>query len=110
MADKKFQMKQKTGANTYDNLYPVPATHGSTHSSNGSDPLPSGAVGTNQLASGVVTKEKIANGAVTNEKTDFSAGFSPAGRIILTSGVHYFSNISSLPSDAVTGQIALVKV
>lgn len=38
------------------------------------------------------------------------ANFTPTGPIILQSGVHYFSRVEDLPSDAVVGQIAFVKV
>lgn len=38
------------------------------------------------------------------------SNFTPTGPIVLTSGVHYFASINDLPSDAVVGQLAFVKV
>lgn len=57
-------------------------------------------IGTSQLEAG----------AVTDAKTDFSAGFSPAGRIVLTKNVHYFDTAEDLPSTAVEGQLAFVRI
>ena len=61
-----------------------------------------------QLIDGSVTTSKLADGAVTNEKTDFSAGFSPAGPIRLTKGVHYFDSEAELPETLEEGRIYFV--
>ena len=72
--------------------------------------IAAGAVTTAKLATGAVTAEKIATGAVTNEKTDFSGGFSPAGPIRLTKGVHYFDSEEDIPAGTDAGRLYLVKV
>ena len=72
--------------------------------------IAAGAVTTAKLATGAVTAAKIATGAVTNEKTDFSAGFSPAGPIRLTKGVHYFDSEEDIPAGTDQGRLYLVKV
>ena len=72
--------------------------------------IAAGAVTTAKLATGAVTAAKIATGAVTNEKTDFSAGFSPAGPIRLTKGVHYFDSEEDIPAGTDEGRLYLVKV
>lgn len=61
-----------------------------------------------QLIDGSVTTSKLADGAVTNEKTDFSAGFSPAGPIRLTKGIHYFDSEAELPDALEEGRIYFV--
>ena len=61
-----------------------------------------------QLIDGSVTTSKLADGAVTNGKTDFSAGFSPAGPIRLTKGVHYFDSEAELPDALEEGRIYFV--
>ena len=71
--------------------------------------IAAGAVTAEKLA-GAVSSAKIATGAVTNEKTDFSAGFSPAGPIRLTKGVHYFDREEDLPAGTDQGRLYLVKV
>lgn len=72
--------------------------------------IASGAVTAEKIATGAVTAAKIATGAVTNEKTDFSAGFSPAGPIRLTKGVHYFDSEEDIPAGTDEGRLYLVKV
>lgn len=72
--------------------------------------IASGAVTAEKLATGAVSSSKIATGAVTNEKTDFSAGFSPAGPIRLTKGVHYFDREEDIPAGTDEGRLYLVKV
>lgn len=72
--------------------------------------LGTGAVSSAKIATGAVSTAKIATGAVTNEKTDFSAGFSPAGPIRLTKGVHYFDSEEDLPAGTDQGRLYLVKV
>ena len=72
--------------------------------------IAAGAVTAEKLATGAVSTAKIATGAVTNEKTDFSAGFSPAGPIRLTKGVHYFDSEEDLPAGTDQGRLYLVKV
>lgn len=72
--------------------------------------IAAGAVDTTELADEAVTTAKIDDGAVTDAKTDFSAGLAPAGPLVLTSDVHYFASAGDLPNDAVTGQLAFVKV
>ena len=72
--------------------------------------IAAGAVTTAKLATGAVTAAKIATGAVTNEKTDFSGGFSPAGPIPLTKGVHYFDSVEDIPAGTDEGRLYLVKV
>ena len=72
--------------------------------------IAAGAVTAEKLATGAVSTAKIATGAVTNEKTDFSAGFSPAGPIRLTKGVHYFDREEDLPAGTDQGRLYLVKV
>lgn len=72
--------------------------------------IAAGAVTTAKLATGAVTEAKIATGAVTNEKTDFSGGFSPAGPIRLTKGVHYFDSVEDIPAGTDEGRLYLVKV
>ena len=72
--------------------------------------LATGAVSSAKIATGAVGTAKIATGAVTNEKTDFSAGFSPAGPIRLTKGVHYFDREEDLPAVTDQGRLYLVKV
>ena len=72
--------------------------------------IAAGAVTTAKLATGAVTAAKIATGAVTNEKTDFSGGFSPAGPIRLTKGVHYFDSEEDIPAGTDQGRIYFVKV
>ena len=72
--------------------------------------IAAGAVTTAKLATGAVTAAKIATGAVTDEKTDFSAGFSPAGPIRLTKGVHYFDSEEDIPAGTDEGRLYLVKV
>lgn len=72
--------------------------------------IAAGAVTAEKLATGAVTAAKIATGAVTNEKTDFSAGFSPAGPIRLTKGVHYFDSEEDIPAGTDEGRLYLVKV
>lgn len=72
--------------------------------------IAAGAVTTAKLATGAVTAAKIATGAVTNEKTDFSGGFSPAGPIRLTKGVHYFDSVEDIPAGTDQGRLYLVKV
>lgn len=72
--------------------------------------IAAGAVTAEKLATGAVSTAKIATGAVTNEKTDFSAGFSPAGPIRLTKGVHYFDREEDLPAVTDQGRLYLVKV
>lgn len=72
--------------------------------------IAAGAVTAEKLATGAVSSAKIATGAVTNEKTDFSAGFSPAGPIRLTKGVHYFDREEDLPAVTDQGRLYLVKV
>ena len=72
--------------------------------------IAAGAVTTAKLATGAVTAAKIATGAVTNEKTDFSAGFSPAGPIRLTKGVHYFDSEEDIPAGTDEGRLYFVKV
>ena len=72
--------------------------------------IAAGAVTTAKLATGAVTSAKIATGAVTNEKTDFSGGFSPAGPIRLTKGVHYFDSEEDIPAGTDEGRLYLVKV
>ena len=72
--------------------------------------IAAGAVTTAKLATGAVTAAKIATGAVTNEKTDFSGGFSPAGPIRLTKGVHYFDSKEDIPAGTDEGRLYLVKV
>ena len=72
--------------------------------------IAAGAVTTAKLATGAVTAAKIATGAVTNEKTDFSGGFSPAGPIRLTKGVHYFDSEEDIPAGTDEGRLYLVKV
>ena len=72
--------------------------------------IAAGAVTTAKLATGAVTAAKIAKGAVTNEKTDFSGGFSPAGPIRLTKGVHYFDSEEDIPAGTDQGRLYLVKV
>lgn len=72
--------------------------------------IAAGAVTTAKLATGAVTSAKIATGAVTNEKTDFSGGFSPAGPIRLTKGVHYFDSENDIPAGTDQGRLYLVKV
>ena len=61
-----------------------------------------------QLIDGSVTTSKLADGAVTNGKTDFSAGFAPAGPIMLTKGVHYFDSEAELPETLEEGRIYFV--
>lgn len=101
MADKNIVMKEKT-ASGYDNLYPKPSKHGSTHTS-GNDPLPSNAVGTTQIASDAVTPAKC-------NFFDASNRFAPAGAIKLTSGVHYFNSVNDIPASLkVTGVLVFVK-
>ena len=72
--------------------------------------IAAGAVTTAKLATGAVTAAKIATGAVTNEKTDFSGGFSPAGPIRLTKGVHYFDSEEDIPAGTDQGRLYFVKV
>ena len=72
--------------------------------------IASGAVTAEKIATGAVSSAKIATGAVTNEKTDFSGGFSPAGPIRLTKGVHYFDREEDLPAVTDEGRLYLVKV
>ena len=72
--------------------------------------IAAGAVTTAKLATGAVTAAKIATGAVTNEKTDFSGGFSPAGPIRLTKGVHYFDREEDIPAGTDEGRLYFVKV
>ncbi len=72
--------------------------------------IAAGAVTAEKLATGAVTAAKIATGAVTNEKTDFSAGFSPAGPIRLTKGVHYFDSVEDIPAGTDEGRLYFVKV
>lgn len=72
--------------------------------------IAAGAVTAEKLATGAVSSAKIATGAVTNEKTDFSAGFSPAGPIRLTKGVHYFDREEDIPAGTDEGRLYLVKV
>lgn len=72
--------------------------------------IAAGAVTAEKLATGAVSSAKIATGAVTNEKTDFSAGFSPAGPIRLTKGVHYFDSEEDIPAGTDQGRLYLVKV
>lgn len=72
--------------------------------------IAAGAVTTEKLATGAVTAAKIATGAVTNEKTDFSGGFSPAGPIRLTKGVHYFDSEEDIPAGTDEGRLYFVKV
>lgn len=72
--------------------------------------IASGAVTAEKIATGAVSSAKIATGAVTNEKTDFSAGFSPAGPIRLTKGVHYFDREEDIPAGTDEGRLYLVKV
>lgn len=67
--------------------------------------LAAGAVTADKLATGAVTNAKIATGAVTNEKTDFSAGFAPAGPILLTKNVHYFDSEAELPETLEEGRV-----
>ena len=66
-----------------------------------------GAVTADKLATGAVTNAKIGTGAVTNEKTNFSAGFAPAGPIILKEGVHYGN---TTPATGVEGQLFFTPV
>ena len=70
--------------------------------------LAAGAVTADKLAAGAVTNSKIYTGAVTNEKTDFSAGFTPAGPIRLTKGVHYFDSEAELPETLEEGRIYFI--
>ena len=70
--------------------------------------LAAGAVTADKLAAGAVTNSKIYTGAVTNEKTDFSAGFSPAGPIRLTKGVHYFDSEAELPDTLEEGRVYFI--
>ena len=63
-----------------------------------------------QIIDGSITTIKLANGAVTNEKTDFSGGFSPAGPIRLTKGVHYFDSEKDIPAGTDQGRLYFVKV
>lgn len=72
--------------------------------------IAAGAVTAEKLATGAVSSAKIATGAVTNEKTDFSGGFSPAGPIRLTKGVHYFDSEEDIPAGTDEGRLYLVKV
>ena len=72
--------------------------------------IAAGAVTAEKLATGAVSTAKIATGAVTNEKTDFSAGFSPAGPIRLTKGVHYFDREEDIPAGTDEGRLYFVKV
>ena len=72
--------------------------------------IAAGAVPAEKLATGAVPAAKIATGAVTNEKTDFSAGFSPAGPIRLTKGVHYFDSEEDIPAGTDEGRLYFVKV
>ena len=72
--------------------------------------IAAGAVTTAKLATGAVTAAKIATGAVTNDKTDFSGGFSPAGPIRLTKGVHYFDSVEDIPAGTDEGRLYFVKV
>ena len=72
--------------------------------------IASGAVTAEKIATGAVSSAKIATGAVTNEKTDFSGGFSPAGPIRLTKGVHYFDSEEDIPAGTDEGRLYLVKV
>lgn len=72
--------------------------------------IAAGAVTAEKIATGAVSSAKIATGAVTNEKTDFSAGFSPAGPIRLTKGVHYFDREEDIPAGTDEGRLYLVKV
>ena len=70
--------------------------------------LAAGAVTADKLAAGAVTNSKIYTGAVTNEKTDFSSGFSPAGPIRLTKGVHYFDSEAELPETLEEGRVYFI--
>ena len=70
--------------------------------------LAAGAVTADKLAAGAVTNSKIYTGAVTNEKTDFSSGFSPAGPIRLTKGVHYFDSEAELPEALEEGRVYFI--
>lgn len=72
--------------------------------------IATGAVVSAKIATGAVGSAKLATGAVTNEKTDFSAGFSPAGPIRLTKGVHYFDREEDIPAGTDQGRLYLVKV
>ena len=72
--------------------------------------LPDNSVTTPKMVDSAVTTAKLANGAVTDAKCDFSAGFSPDGAILLTSGVHYYNSSAELPSPATAGRIAFVKL
>lgn len=72
--------------------------------------IAAGAVTAEKIATGAVSSANIATGAVTNEKTDFSAGFSPAGPIRLTKGVHYFDSEEDIPAGTDEGRLYLVKV
>lgn len=48
----------------YDNVYPTPATHGSTHGSAGSDPLANGSIIGAMLANNTITANQLATSAV----------------------------------------------
>ena len=71
------------------------------------DNLATGAVTNDKISNGAVSTGKLATGAVTNEKTNFSAGFAPAGPIILKKGVHYGD---TTPATGVEGQIFFTPV
>lgn len=62
---------------------------------------------TTAIAAGSVGTDELADGSVTNIKTDFSAGFAPAGPIILKKGVHYDD---ATPSSGIEGQLFFTPV
>lgn len=53
----------------FDTLLPQPATHASTHSSSGSDPLPAKSISGGQIADNAITSDKITDGAVSTDYT-----------------------------------------
>lgn len=53
----------------YDDLYPAPAEHSSTHSSGGSDALPNNSISTSMIINDAVTEEKIAPNATNTSTT-----------------------------------------
>lgn len=53
----------------YDDLYPAPAEHGSTHISGGTDALPNNSISTGMIINDAVTEEKIAANATNTSTT-----------------------------------------